>query len=283
MKYIKHFNEEIDPDKYIRAGRELKQLGKIQRGATISDYGSKQKWGLYKVHLADRKNFNSSNIITTNFTDLKCYFHFGDPQWTANNQINSIKSAEDLISEWKEGKSSLSFSLEFRMEPSQQFLIDHQIYAAKLAKTRGSLITGLYENGYHLFSLRLSLSNWADGISEWNYNEDSDVQSRPGDPNWYDALNMYENTKDFNLNLINNWCFYFGIFADRQSARKFKVLLPELIDPHKEKIMELLSELGSDSNDLEEILDMITNISINRLFLTDDEKKNMKSLFIFQS
>ena len=97
MKYLKQFNEEINPDKYIRAGRHLRMLGKTQRGATLSDYGSKQKWGLYKVHLADRKNFNSSNIITANFTDLKCYFHFGDPQWTANNQINSINYGKNLI------------------------------------------------------------------------------------------------------------------------------------------------------------------------------------------
>lgn len=282
MKYLKQFNEEINPDKYIRAGRHLRMLGKTQRGATLSDYGSKQKWGLYKVHLADRSAFNPQGIVTTNFTNPKCYFHFGDPNWTSNNKINSIKSAEELISQWKEGTSSLCFSLEFRMEPTQQFYIDHPTYAAKLAKTTGGSIIGAYQSGFHLFSLRLSISDWVDGISEWNYNDHSEVQSRPGDPNWFDVFHMYENTKSFELNLINNWCMNFGVFADRQSALKFKRLLPEIIDPHKEKIMEILSDLGSDSNDLEEILDMITNIGINRLFLTDDEKKNIKSLFSFQ-
>jgi hypothetical protein len=45
MKYIKKFFEELDPQKFIHAGEELKTLGKLSRGSKLVDHGLKQLYG----------------------------------------------------------------------------------------------------------------------------------------------------------------------------------------------------------------------------------------------
>ena len=65
-----------------------------------------------------------------------------------------------------------------------------------------------------------------------------------------------------------------GIFSDRASALKFKKELNSLIDPHKEKVMELLSCVNASADDIEDFEDRINKISLNHLFSVDEKTTN---------
>jgi hypothetical protein len=256
MKYLKRFDEELDPDKYVRVGNKLRALGKKDRGIKLIDYGSEKKWGLYNILISGGKQ---RRAVVTN---LQCDFHFGLPHWVTNNNIpatnNREKSKmkgleideEQLLMEWSNGESELGFTLDFRFDATEQ-------------TKRGDGDT--FESNYMpLFSIVVRLSDWIDGLSEYNMVEDEDgdfVLLKPEDPDYCDIISMYENTKMVNIQIspvFNHW--YDGIFADRQSALKFKRLLPNFVNDHKSKIMDLLSVLNSDSDNLEKIIEIINGI-----------------------
>ena len=71
----------------------------------------------------------------------------------------------------------------------------------------------------------------------------------------------------------------YGIFTDRQSALKFKRNLPSLINPHKEKIMDLLSIIGGGGDEVEDIFESFNKIRINALY----QDENIKGANLFNS
>lgn len=53
MKHLKHFNEELRPETYIRAGNRLKYYGKNKKGDKLVDYGYEKGHGFYNAHIQD--------------------------------------------------------------------------------------------------------------------------------------------------------------------------------------------------------------------------------------
>lgn len=259
MKYIKLFKEELKPETYIRAGNRLKKYGKITRGASLTDYGTEKLYGNYNAHIGA---LNSTLIFTGEFTNLNCKFHYGTPMWNGpqtnvNSTLVKLNDEEELLSNWMLGQRSLSFTLEFDMVPTAKTNIKISKYKEGLANVR-----------IPLFSMVVEMSDWNDGIRNWNYSDDDgDGYIKPGDERYMDVSDMYKNSKYLQIILSTisskNYC---GIFADRNSGLKFKKALPDLIVPYKSKIMDILSTVGGDTNDLENILEHIYSISINRLY-----------------
>jgi hypothetical protein len=71
----------------------------------------------------------------------------------------------------------------------------------------------------------------------------------------------------------------YGIFADSQSALKFKRNLPSLVNPHKEKIMDLLSIIGGGADEVEDIFESFNKIRVNSLY----QDENLKGTNLFNS
>lgn len=275
MKHLKHFNEELDPQTYINAGRYLKQYGKTTKGNKLVDYGYEKGHGFYNTHI---QWAGHTHVYTGKITDPTCKLYYGVPRWNApqgnvNSQlINTNLTEEQLVSDWKYGNNTLSFTLEFRFTPSEELKS-----SINNDEVRSSIN---HWNGFHLFTMCVDLSYWQDGLSGYNYNEDDEVEIKPGDPDYRDLTDLYQDTKSININLnrLMDKNIY-GIFADRQSALKFKRNLPSLINPHKEKIMDLLSIIGGGADEVEEIFESFNKIRINSLY----QDENIKGVNLFNS
>ena len=261
MKWLKTFNEKIDPDKYIRAGSELKGLGKKTRGSELIDYGYEKKWGFYNAHIG---KLGESALATGTVTNLDSKFYFGRPVWsgpqanvTTTLQIPA-KDEEELLQDWKLGQQPLGFCIDFRVRPTEKTVRD----------TSGR--QNITPSEFSLFSLCVTLSYWEDGLESYNYIDDDGVNLQPGDPNYADVHTLYQQTKS--LDIRTDYLFSkkeFGIFADRQSALKFKKELPIHLEKHKSKIMDILSVVGGTTEDLENVLEAMNNIYINYLYAED--------------
>jgi hypothetical protein len=273
MKHLKHFNEELNPEKYIRAGSKLKYLGKTSRGSKLVDYGFEKAWGFYNVHLGHISDGNWS-LYTGKLTNPECKFYYGTPYWQGpqNNQTSTLiktHDEEDLLKNWTDGREPLSFTLEFTMQLSEE---------SRLYLTSSGRLSKDYSNRMPLFALNVVLSHWTDGLREYNYMEDpgDGEYLKPGDENYHDVSMMYKNTNDVSLTLMPLFTKnYFGIFSDRKSAVKFKKELPRLVDTHKSQIMDILSLVSGDTDDLEDILSLIYNMSANHLYQDDIPKNNI--------
>jgi len=272
MKHLKHFNEELDPEKYIRAGRRLSNLGKVSRGSKLIDYGLEKGLGFYNVHIGHISN-DSWSLYTGKTANLECKFYYGTPYWSGRQNMESSSlirthDEEDLLRNWKEGGESLSFTLDFTMQLSEETRLN-LINRGSFSKDSPTRIP--------LFALNVVLSDWSDGIEAYNYLEDSDEYLNPGDENYHGISMMYRNTKHVSLTLMTLFTKnYYGIFADRKSAVKFKKELPRLVETHKSQIMDILSLVSGSTDDLEDILSRIYNLSVNYLY-QDDIPKNVLS------
>jgi hypothetical protein len=257
MKYLKSFNEELKPETYIRAGHKLQSLGKTTRGAKVSDYGTEKLFGHYNVHLS---NLGNSSLFTGEFTNIQCQFYYGVPHWNGpqanvNSTLIKTHDEEDLVNNYIEGRERLSFTLEFEMYPTSTTEISF--------KKRG--LSNLSKR--KMFCMVVELSYWEDGLREWNYLEDAGEYVYPGDEQYMGVSEIYKNTKHIKIHLepltSKTDC---GIFADRRSALKFKKKLPELVGPKKSQIMDILSTVGGNTDDLEDILERIYSFSVNYLY-----------------
>jgi len=280
MKHLKRFNEELDPQTYINAGRYLKQYGKTTKGNKLVDYGYEKGHGFYNAHI---QFAGQSPVYTGKITNPTCKFYYGVPNWNGpQSNVNSVLTncnltEDELVSEWKHADSTLSFTLEFRFTPSEQLKL--------LTPSNDTTYQGVnsainHWNGFHLFTICVDLSYWEDGLSGYNYNEEDEVEIKPGDPDYCDLTDLYQHTKsiDISLNRLMDKNIY-GIFTDRQSALKFKRNLPSLINPHKEKIMDLLSIIGGGADEVEDIFESFDKIRINSLY----QDENIKGSNLFNS
>jgi len=269
MKHLKHFNEEINPLTYIRAGRTLKHYGKTTKGNKLVDYGYEKGHGFYNAHI---QYAGQTAVYTSKITNPTCKFYYGVPEWDGpqsnvnSKLINTDLTEEQLVSDWKNGNTDLSFTLEFRFTPSEELkskVIDNETITKSID----------HYYGFHLFTIIVNLSDWSDGLRYYNYIEDEDEYVEPGDKDYLDVTDMYQNTKmvDIRLDRIMDKNIY-GIFADRQSARKFILNLPSLLNPHKEKIMDLLSIIGGGGDEVEDIFDSFNKIRINALYQDENIK-----------
>ena len=216
---------------------------------------------------------SSWGVYTCKLTKPECRFYYGLPHWDGpqNNKTTTLiktNDEEDLLKNWVDGRETLSFTLEFTMQLSEESRLD-MASKGKIGKS--------WSNRIPLFALNVELSEWSDGLREYNYFEDIDEYLKPGDDEYHDVSMMYANTNHIMLTLLPLFTKdYFDIFADRKSAVKFKMELPKLIDPHKSQIMDILSLVSASTDNLEKLMDKIYNISVNYLY-QDEVPKGLGS------
>ena len=267
MKYLKKFNEELKPETYIRAGNQLRNMpgGGEKRSTPLIDYGLEKKYGFYKMHWA-----NSSALLGKNltFTNLKCESHFGRPD---SSKIETFRySAEDAVELWKKGNHPLCMTFNFVFQPTEET-------KDKMTSPSKSALGELYQNP--MFSFEVWFSNWEEGLDSYNWDYHTEepitgdsVVDLNGLYKWTNELTIYKK-KPVKMYYSKSYP-YFGIFSDRSSALKFKRELNDLLEPHKEKVMELLSCVNAGADAIEEYEDRIKKISLNNLFSVDDKITN---------
>lgn len=255
MKHIKKFNEELKPEVYRRAGRILTRMNKVSRGAPLVDYGDEKEFGFYNMHFA-----NSSTLIgnSLQFTNPNVNFHFQPFNKIGRDSLVEIKDydEESLVQGWLRGDVNLAVTFEFSFQASQ--LVKNKFKHDALNAWGGT----------PMFAIQLNMCDFDGGLDEWN--TDQDTGEMFPEEQRTDMYNYFDNTSIAELQLKRPTGHFFGIFSDRKSALKFKKELPKLIEPHMEKIMDILSIVGGDVEDLERIKKSFNKIRINSLY--EDEK-----------
>lgn len=244
MKHIKRFNEELSPSIYRSAGTKLlNRRFKEERGRNMIDYANEQEFGIYKIHLA-----NTSTLIvrSATFTNPSVNFYFGAASLSSGKKI--YKDADELVSEWKLGRCDLSFTIVFSFQATE--------------KTRINTHPQLKLNKTPIFAFEVTLSDWSEGLDEWNYNTDKDEED--------DTYAMFDSSFTPDIRLVRpDTDYYYGIFADRQSALKFKRNINKLIEPISSNIFDLIGLLSADTLHYEKIMGLFDKVSINGLYDVD--------------
>ena len=269
MKYIKKFNEELKPNTYIQAGYRLRQLpgGGKKRATPLIDYGLEKQYGFYNMHCG---NVSGVFAESAKFTKPICECYFGRPN---SSDINTFGySAEQVVEYWAAGNQPLCMTFNFTFQPAEETKDKYDSYQE------------LKTSYLPMFSFQVWFSNWEEGLDSYNWDVDND-EPMTGD-DLVDINGMYNWTKEvllMKLKPVKKYYGktypYYGIFADRSSALKFKRQLNDLILPHKEKVMELLSCVNASPDDIDEFEEKINNISVNSLFSVDIDKYSQSTWF----
>lgn len=289
MKYIKRYNEELDPSTYRRAASSLRYYNKDKKADVLSDYADEKEFGFYKFNIG---NFPTSGDIVEvlakdyTFSDpelIGIYYGFTDDSTlTYPENIIRKKDTDDdashLVSEWAKGKDSLCVTFEFGFKPTKETINNNN----------KSTLTSLDEllrnpvnkcrrwdlgNRVPLFSIKLSLCGWNEGIEEWDAESkwQAEHDNYEFTPSTFHDIYEYENQEKIEIVRPNiPTVRYCGIFGDRQSAFKFKKLLPELIDEEaKSKIVDILRIVGATGENLDKALNSFDKIRLHGLY--DDD------------
>ena len=297
MKHLKRFNEELKPDTYRSAAYKLRDYNKDKKSKDLLDWADKKEFGYYNMCFA-----NSSAIITkeSTFTNPKLIgMYYGGVKTGERNKplygedilryVDSEKLANKLVNDWKEGES-LAITFEFGFQATSQTKSLHSY----LHKPSEELNRWALGQSVPMFSIELELSSWSDGIEDWDSDVRWDVENRhDGDigeeftpSSLYD---FYKYSAEENLYLKRpNGDIFYGVFTDRSSASKFLKLLKTSIinDQVKEKIMDVLSIIGGESEDLERILKSFNEIRVHGLYdneFTTSSNGNLSSKWFNKS
>lgn len=271
MKHLKKFNEELKPETYRSAAYKLRDYNKDSKSKDLLDWADKKEFGYYNMCLV-----NSSAIITksSTFTNPKLIGMYYGPARTGerNKPIygeNILRSkdseslANKLVNDWKNG-NELSITFEFGFQPTSKTksLNDYL--------QNPSRSTNRWELGQNvpMFSIELDLSNWYDGIEEWDSDSKWEAEHRGEEFTPSSLYNFYKLTAEESLYLKRpNAETFYGIFTDRSSAAKFLTFLKSSIDDKiKEKIMDVLSIIGGEAEDLERILNSFNKVRVHGLY-----------------
>jgi hypothetical protein len=253
MKHLKRFDEELRPQTYRRAGTQLINKFKEERGGKLVDYGNEKEFGFYNMYFCNNNGKIGSPIKVTN---PKAQFYFGEFDENSFDGDGKLsikhKSAEELVSSWKKG-DELAFTISFSFMATEE------------AK-RQTDHSGLKQyNGTPMFSFKVQLSDWMDGLDEWN--TDQVTGNLITGPEAHDIYDMFANSDNVEITLerpLNK--YHFGIFTDRASAFKFKKELPKLIEPFEGHIHDIISVIGGESEQIERIMDLFKKITLNGLY-----------------
>lgn len=269
MKHLKRFDEELNPNTYRRAGQRLIGKFKEERGRNLIDYGNEKEFGFYNMYFANvsgkiNNTMENGKYVSKmlKFTNPSADFYF--ESFSSNSFDNNgkleirNKSAEDMVKSWKEG-GELAFTISFRFNASEETkkLLKHDALKSYL--------------GTPMFSFKVQLSDFVDGIDEFNTTETGEVITGP---DAHDTYDMFVNSFYPNITLekpVDK--YYFGIFRDRASAFKFKKALPDLIDPFHDQIHDIISVIGGESEQFEKIIGLFEKITINGLYDDDDNAR----------
>jgi hypothetical protein len=285
MKHLKKFNEELKPDTYRSAGGKLDYYNKSKRASALVDYADEKEFGFYKLHFANINNIVTKFVDGQTFTNPSLIGIYIGPRgdMSEDNNILHYKNRDreeallnKLVNDWKEGNKILALTFEFGVKATRETLTNTTIKHFK-----SPTVDKKYVSHIPIFAIELEFSEWYDGIEEWDY--DAKVQARMDGEEFTpsDVYKFFDWTKSYDLTLAKPLAIfgggYFAIFADRRSAQKFKNWLLSIVDDKiKSVIMELLSIVGGEAEDIERAINKFKNIRLNALY--DDEKPQGTSL-----
>jgi hypothetical protein len=272
MKYLKRFNEELKPDTYRKAAWKLRDYNKSKKSQDLLDWADKQEFGYYNMCLV-----NSSSVIAKNdtFTNPKLIgMYYGDVKSGERNKpiygedvlrsSDSEKLANKLVNDWKEGRAELAMTFEFGFQATSQTKAKHE-YLNNPSKYSQRWNIG---QSVPMFSIELQLSNWYDGIEEWDSDAKWDAGNSGEEFTPTTLYDFYKFSAEESLYLKRpNDEQYYGVFTDRGSSSKFLTFLKSSIDDKvKEKIMDVLSIIGGEAEDLERILNSFNKVRVHGLY-----------------
>ena len=272
MKHLKRFNEELEPRTYRSAAWKLRDYNKDKKSKNLLDWADKQEFGYYNMCLV-----NSSSVIAKNdtFTNPKLIgMYYGDVKSGERNKpiygedvlrsSDSEKLANKLVNDWKEGRAELAMTFEFGFQATSQTKAKHE-YLNNPSKYSQRWNIG---QSVPMFSIELRLSNWYDGIEEWDSDAKWDAGNSGEEFTPTTLYDFYKFSAEESLYLKRpNDEQYYGVFTDRGSSSKFLTFLKSSIDDKvKEKIMDVLSIIGGESEDLERILNSFNKVRVHGLY-----------------
>jgi hypothetical protein len=271
MKYLKPFNEELNPSTYRNAASKLDYYNKSSRSRALFDYADEKQYGFYKLHLANGSVMVDKNATFTQPKLIGVYYGSADnmSQNVLSYGVDADKVVNQAVKNWISGNDMLGVVFEFGFRPTKETLSKKDFGQYKNPQ-RPNAGSG-YLSGYvPFFSLELELSEWHDGLEEWDSEAKWDAE-QSGDefiPSTVDKF--YDWTKSRYLRTAVPNFGYFGIFADRSSALKFKNWLQTIVNEDiKERMMDLLTIVSNDADDVDKIIQKFNNIRIHGLY--DDE------------
>jgi len=280
MKYLKSFNEELKPETYRSAAGKFDYYNKSAKARNLYDFADERQFGFYKMHLA-----NTSVIVDKDatFTDPKLIgVYYGSADNLNTNVLSYGVDADKVVNQavknWENGNDTLSVVFEFGFRPTKETISKKDFTHYKNPQRPNGV--GGYLSGYvPAFCIELELSEWYDGIKEWDSDAKWEAENNGEEftPSTMDKF--YDWTKCNNLRIEAPNSGYFAIFSNRQSAQKFKNYLLSIIDDKiKEKIVDLLTIVSNDSNDIDEAINKLKNISIHGLYDTEVDKSKQDQL-----
>jgi hypothetical protein len=172
--------------------------------------------------------------------------------------------ANKLVNDWKEGRAELAITFEFGFQATSQTKSKHE-YLNNPAKYSQRWNIG---QSVPMFSIELQLSNWYDGIEEWDSDAKWDAKNSGDEFTPTTLYDFYKFSAEESLYLKRpNDEQYYGVFTDRGSSSKFLTFLKSSIDDKvKEKIMDVLSIIGGEAEDLERILNAFNKVRVHGLY-----------------
>lgn len=285
MKYIKNFNEELQPDIYRRAAGKFRHYGKEDKARKLSDWADLQEYGFYNLHFANGSTLIGRNLPFTkpNLTGI----FLTSPNTTLNqtkenvNSVNLINAKETYIEEqvsklvknWVDG-GELNVYFEFGFRPTAEAIVKTNKHSYLTGGQKGG---GRWMYEVPAFTICLSLSEWNDGLED--YDSDAKWEAQQDDREFIPTTveQFYEWTSNIQYDILKPYDkYYFAIFSDRKSAQKFRTFLMETLNSEKVKdiIMEILRVINCSAEKLEEIFKSYNDIKIHGLYDQDPENSN---------
>jgi hypothetical protein len=286
MKWLKKFNEELSPGKYRRAGQSLGYYGQIKRSSELIDYADELEFGLYNMITSEGldRTQKSFNLVFTKPCLTAIYL--GNKYDESKNVLNkkndySDKIINSLVKNWISGTDTLSIIFEFGFQPTKKTILDKENqYLEKLLKfPKRSDGTSTIANSFPCFSLYLELSEWYDGLEEWDSESKWQAEQEGHEfvPTSVDTFFRWTHNRE--VRLIKPNFRNFTIFSDRKSATKFKNwLLTEFDEQIIGTIMEILGIVGGQSKDIEDIKNKFKNLKIHGLYNETPPNQNFDGL-----
>jgi len=272
MKWIKKY-EELEPSTYRSAAYKLNNWNKSKKADVLFDWADEKEYGIFNMHIANESTLIFKNAKFT-LPHLTGVYYGSDFENNLIDIKDSSDLAELLVQKWLDGGENLSIAFEFGFKPTREtlklkdfkFPTTHSFKIANTQRYLGSTLP--------VFAIKLLMSEWGDGIDSWFEIEKSENEM-DGIPFEGGLYRFYETSSYEEVNLCRPFTdHYFGVFSDRKSSINFKKYFLKILDDNKridikEKIMDILSIVGGDSNKIDHIMDRLRNIRIQGLY--DDE------------
>ena len=252
MKYLKRYNEELEPATYRRASTKLLAKVKKTRAGEMWDYADEKEFGVYNMHFIDPDYHELKDVKVSS---PKVEFYYGSSDYKIKTAVEGLTYAEQLVNRWKElnkEKSDCKLSVTFVFSFIPQY---------KSKNRRISYEPPTYGLPKHMTAFEIQLDLCDQNAFEANMENQ--------DPNSPDLIEVYDYSNEKYIYLKEPFYQSKGIFADRKSVLKFKKELPTLIKPYIKDIADILSIVGAESEDIDEVYELFNKVRINNLY--DDE------------